>query len=514
MRNAYFQRNILGTGMDKVYFGMTSKMVLTCAILIIVQVFFGIDLCIAQKALSFEETMTIAQSNSPNILRAKLNLERSQESLKAQNASLKSRFSLTVTPFSFDRAREFNPFFSTWNTSETKQSSGLFSISQPIVWTDGTVALQNQLVWRDSYSEFQNERIKTYSNNLYLTYQQPIFTFNRKKLELREVELDMENASLNYQIQSLILEQQVARSFYSAFQRKMSLQVDQEEYLNTEQSFQIIKNKVDAGLAAREELYQAELNLTSSKSKVQDDKVSLDNALDELKQLIGLPLSDEISVVAETSQEPVETDLETAINYGLKNRMELRQRNINIETSKANLVRASATNEFKGNINLTYGFIGNDEQFDNIYDKPTENQQVNLSLEIPIWDWGESDARMKAAQASVSSSKLSLEEERNGIIIGIRKAYRNLQNQEIQIEIAKQNVKIAQLTYDINLERYKNGDLTSMDLNLFQDQLSQKKIGLVNALINYKLALLDLKIQSLWDFERGESVIKNGFNLE
>ncbi len=481
----------------------------TIRFFVIIQTLIGIEVCLAQKVLSFEETMNIARENSPDIQHARLNLERSQESLKAQNATLKSHFSLTIEPFSFSRDRAFDSFYSTWNTTETKQSSGLFSITQPIIWTDGTLALRNQLTWLDSYSEFQDERTKSYSNNLYLTYQQPIFTFNRTKLELREVELEMENASLNYRIRGLILEQQVANSFFSAFQRKMSLQVDQEEYLNTEQSFKIIKNKVDAGLAAREELYQAELNLTSSKSKVQNDKVSLDNVLDELKQLIGLPLSDEITIVAETSQDPVETDLETAINYGLMNRMELRQRNINIETSKANLVHASATNEFKGNINLSYGFIGNDEQIKKIYNTPTENQQVSLSLEIPIWDWGESEARTKAAQASVSSSRLSLEEEKNRIIISIRKAYRNLQNQEIQIEIARQNVKIAQLTYDINLERYKNGDLTSMDLNLFQDQLSQKKIGLVNALINYKLAILDLKIQSLWDFEREEPVIKD-----
>ncbi|NIA31370.1 MAG: TolC family protein, partial [Actinobacteria bacterium] len=77
------------------------------------------------------------------------------------------------------------------------------------------------------------------------------------------------------------------------------------------------------------------------------------------------------------------------------------------------------------------------------------------------------------------------------------------------IEIARQNIKNAQLTYDINLERYKNGDLTSMDLNLYQTQLSEQKLGLVEALINYKLALLDLKIKSLWDFEKNCAVLKS-----
>ena len=114
---------------------------------------------------------------------------------------------------------------------------------------------------------------------------------------------------------------------------------------------------------------------------------------------------------------------------------------------------------------------------------------------------------MKAAEATINNQELSLEDDRNNIIIGIRQAYRELLNLENQIEIARQNVRNAQLTYDINLERYKNGDLTSMDLELFQNQLSEKRMGLVNALINYKIALLNMKIQSLWDFEKDISVV-------
>ncbi|MCB0313530.1 MAG: TolC family protein, partial [Calditrichaeota bacterium] len=312
---------------------------------------------------------------------------------------------------------------------------------------------------------------------------------------------------INYSLQELLLEVQVAQAFYGAFRQKMSLQVSQEEYQNTQRSYQIIENKVSAGLAAREELYQAELNLTSSRSTVQNNQVAMENSLDDFKRLIGMPISEEISVVAEVTQEPVEVNLDKAIEFALKNRQELRQRQINIQSAKANLTRSTAVNEFRGDINLSYGIFGNDEEFSRLYDKPTENQRVSLSLEIPLYDWGERKSRIRAAEVSVESSNLSLEEEKTGIIIDIRKAYRNLENQVIQIEIAQQNVRTAQLTYDINLERYENGDLTSMDLNQFQTQLSAKKIGLVEALINYKLALLDLKVKSLWDFERNQPVL-------
>jgi outer membrane protein TolC len=321
------------------------------------------------------------------------------------------------------------------------------------------------------------------------------------------MKLDLENASLNYSIRELELEQLVAQSFYTSYQNKMSLQVAREDSLNRQQSFMIIKNKVDAGIAAREELYQAELDLTTSQSQLQNEKVNLQNSLDELKRLLGMDIFDEISVVAEISQQTVTVDLEHALTHGLTHRMELRQRDINLAISKANVVRSAATNEFKGNISLSYGVIGQNEQLNMVYDVPTKNQRAVLSFELPVWDWGEQNSRIKASEASVKQTEISSSEERKMIQIGIRRAYRNLKNQALQIEMARQNVKSAQLTYDINLERYENGDLTSMDLNLVQNQLSQRKIGLVNALINYKMALLDIKIESLWDFEKDRPVI-------
>jgi len=82
-----------------------------------------------------------------------------------------------------------------------------------------------------------------------------------------------------------------------------------------------------------------------------------------------------------------------------------------------------------------------------------------------------------------------------------------LQNQLNQIEIAKQSERNAQLTYEINLERYENGDLTGMDLSLYQNQLSSRKLAYAQALLNYKLELLNLKIQTLYDFEKKQPIL-------
>ncbi|MBQ8737404.1 MAG: TolC family protein, partial [Bacteroidaceae bacterium] len=93
------------------------------------------------------------------------------------------------------------------------------------------------------------------------------------------------------------------------------------------------------------------------------------------------------------------------------------------------------------------------------------------------------------------------------IVIAVRKSCLSLRNLEAQIAIAEQSVQNAQLTYDLNAERYRNGELTGMEMNQFQTQLSNQKMSYVSTLINYKLELLNLKIISLYDFENDKHVI-------
>jgi outer membrane protein len=164
-------------------------------------------------------------------------------------------------------------------------------------------------------------------------------------------------------------------------------------------------------------------------------------------------------------------------------------------------------NEFSGSMNLAYGIIGDDKNLLNVFDQPTRNPQVQLSFNIPLFDWGEKKARIQAQEAAIKSAELNLDEQKKQIVIDIRQVFRNLQNQLNQIDIARQSERNAQLTYEINLERYQNGDLTGMDLSLYQNQFSSRKLSYAQALLNYKIELLNLKIQTLYDFEKRQPVL-------
>ncbi len=461
----------------------------------------------AQQMLTLNDAMNIAMKNSPDIIKSELNMTISKENLNAREAATKSLIKFRLTPFTYNQTREFSSFFSAWNTTETKGAGGDLSITQPITLTDGRIGLENRFSYQEVYSSLQDTTTKDYINNLFISYSQPIFTYNKLKMELKQLRLSLENATLSYAIQRLYLERQVTQYFYTVYQRKMSLAVAEDELKNQQTSFDIINSKVEGGLSAREELLQAELNLATSESNLQNAQVELANAKDNFKQYIGMPLNEEFDILTDTSFAKVMVDMEKAIQNGLNTRMELEQREIELKNSQDQLVVAKSTNEFAGNIDLSVGMVGIDPVLADIYNKPTRSPQVTVTLDIPIWDWGVRKSKIKAAEAAIRIDEINLEAERTNVELGIRQTYRSLQNLSMQIDIARQNEKNAQLTYEINLERYKNGDLTSMDLGRYQNQLSEKKMNLANSLISYKLELLNMKIQSLWDFENNISFV-------
>ncbi|MGE5406955.1 MAG: TolC family protein, partial [Methanosarcina sp.] len=379
-----------------------------------------------QQGLTLEQALNVAESNSLTMKRTRLNLIRSQENLNAQNAALKSNFSLTLNPLSYTQNRNFNDLISKWNSIKNTESYGNFTISQPIVMTDARISLINRFGYYDSYSEYNNSTSKGFSNNLSISLDQPLFTYNRTKLSLKELQLALENSQLNYAIQLLALERQVTQAFYFVYQKQQSLDISKKAYLNMQQSYEVSKNKVNAGISPREEMFQAELNLATTKSEFENTQVSLENAKDDFKLLIGMSLYEDILVIPNIAVDTVQVDIAFAIDQGLASRMELRQRKIEIESTQFDLIQTKGLNEFKGSLGLSVGIFGDNEKFKNVYDSPTNNEAVALSLTIPLWDWGERKSRIKATEATINMAEIGLEEEQNNIILDIRKVYRNL----------------------------------------------------------------------------------------
>ncbi len=474
---------------------------------IVFLVLFGMDRLTAQEILTLEKALEIAFEHSPSLIQSKLSLEQRQLNLKAQDASLKSQFSLDVNPFNYTRNNQYDSYNSRWYANESMSSSASLGIRQPIKWTDGTISLINDFSWQDASNRTDNRKNTSFNHNLSLRLEQPLFTYNRTKMQLKELEYALENAKISYAMQELNIEKQVTTQFYNVYQKQKDLNNAREEYNNQKQNYDIIKNKVEADLVAKEELFQAEVNMATSESSVYSAEINYENAKDNFKILLGMPLDEDVMVLPNTGINTIEVNSNDAVRYALEQRMEIRQKQITLEEDVFNIIRAKAENEFKGSISARIGLDALAGKIKNMYDSPTDNEQIGISLNIPIFDWGAKKARVKSSELAMESNQIDFDEQKKNITLEVRQICRNLPTLVRQIDIKKKSIENAEHTYEINLEKYRTGNLTGMELQQYQTQLTNAKQEYTNALISYKLELLNLKIQTLWDFENNKSYL-------
>lgn len=462
-----------------------------------------------ERHLTINDALQIASISSPRLRISYLNLQKYEQNVIAQKASMKSQFSFNFNPVNYSKDRRFDNRLSQWYTNESFSTSGVFKMEQPLSFSDGTISLINNFSWLNNQSDVgsMSNSNQSFKNNLYLELNQPLFTYNRRKMKSKGIKNDYENALISYALQKLNTEKNISTQFYSVYMAQQNLEISKNEFENAQKSYEIIRDKVESDLSAKEELFQAEINRSSAESELEQKRVSLQNILDVFKKTLGLSLDEKIVVDEVIDIKKVSIDLEKAIDNGLHTRLELRQREITTQDLKFQLVRTKALNEFKGSLSLSVGMTGNDENFDRLYHTPTTSPAVALTYSIPIFDWGENKARVKAQLKSMEVNEINAKEEIIDVELDIRKTYRNLMNLERQIDIAKKNVENSKHTYDLNLIKYREGDLSGMDINQFQNQLSNKRIQYSSTLINYHLELLNLKILSLFDFEKNKQVV-------
>ncbi|MCC8173900.1 MAG: TolC family protein [Odoribacter sp.] len=461
----------------------------------------------AQRILTLQDALNIAFENSSSLIQSQISLQQNELNLKAQEASLKSQFSLDVNPFTYSRNRVYDSYNSVWYDSKTMSSSASLGIVQPVKWTDGTIALYNDFQWQDASNVSSSQNNTSFSHDISLRITQPIFTYNRTKIQLRELELSLENARISFALQQLSIEQSVTSNFYNVYQQQQSLIIAQEEYKNQYQNYEIIRNKVEAGLVVREELFQAEVNLATSESSINSQEMNYENSKDNFKILLGMPLEEDFAVLPDTSVHAVFVNPIDAVKYALDQRLELRQRDIELERDLFSITRAKAENEFSGSISARVGLNALGGKVGNMYDHPRDNEQIGVTLSIPIFDWGARKARIRSSKLSLESDEINLDQQKREIIVSVTQITRSIPIRISQIEIARKGVENAERAYDINMEKYRNGNLTGIELQQYQTQLTSARQQYTSAIIDYKTELLNLKIQSLWDFETNKSYL-------
>lgn len=476
--------------------------------------FLTLSTLFAQKThtLSLDKALEVAQERSYRIRYLKENFKIAQAQLTAATNSFKTQVHLNLTTPDYRETVGQLPDSSGINYFTIKQVNyaANLTISQPLP-TDGHIFIQSGI---DHNQDFRNKK-NDFKLSTRIGFEQPIeafFTYNKILNNLKNAELQYELQNRRLTRTKLDLNYETSQAFYSYFSaietekiRKQTL--DQQTESNT-----LAQNKYKAGVIAEVEALQMEVDLAEAHNNYDLARQMVESTGNNLKQLLAIPLQDAITLETDLSFKIIDVNLSKALEYGLKNRLEIREREIAWEQAQIEIDRTRLGGQITGKISAFYDLTGLSQQDDtnplgDILDasykefkNSPRNKGVAFSISIPIWDWGVNDARVDVALARLRQADLQKEEAMIDVEKDIRNTVNNLKSSLKRLQLLEKNIAVAERSFMISKNRYSNGEINSQSLALDRNRLTQAHQSRLTALINYKLLLEDITRKTFYDF--------------
>ena len=469
--------------------------------------------------LSLEESIEIAKKQSHSIQVLLQDKIIAENELKATTARLKTNVSMSLNlPQYTESVREWEDstgisFFSV----KSLRNTGNLYISQPLP-TDGTITLSTGLA---SITDYNTDKRATTFNTL-VGFNQPLNSFwgyNSIRSELKRVRLNYERTNKFLKREELNLEYIVSNSYYELLMYQKGADISKMNLEKLTEAYEISKNKFEAGLIREVENLQNEVDLAEAENSYDVSIQRLQASTNLFKRLLGLELDANITLKSELSSYILlNIDPEKAVKMAIQNRLEIRDREIQIELQKLQISRqksegmpqASLTASWErigiSNLNTSEAFSNSvSHTWDDLRYRPS-NYMVGLRLNIPIIDWGRNRSLVRAAEARQAQYILNKTDQEREIEVEVRNLVENIRTTLSRLKMLEKNVGVAERSYTITLQRYTDGDIDSQALALERARLNSAQNNHLTAFVNYQLLLSDLTRKTFYNFQNDSPV--------
>lgn len=467
--------------------------------------------------LDLNKCLDIAKEKSYEMLILQENLNVAGYELKAATNKFKTNIDLALTIPNYVESIE------SWDTggglsyysNKKLQYASSLNVTQPLP-TDGYLYINSGVLNVDDFNADTN----SLRLNTRFGFRQPLDAF----YSYNNIQAEFKKANLNYELwqkrllrTELDLVYKVSAAFYNLVSAKEQLSIASMNKERQKASFEVASNKYNAGLIRETEALQMEIDLGAAENSYDLSSVNYIARKNDLKKVLGMSLQDSISVTGDFDYTDVFVDVEKAVQLGFDNRLEIREREIEIELSDIQIKKRKADRFVKGDITAYYDFIGvgydnlGTPAFDNAYQdmqlRPG-NRGLALNIYIPILDWGVNKSLQRAAEATQQGQRYNLELDKVSIETDIRNLVNHLHSSLNRLKLLERNVQLAERNFEISTARFNNGGIDAQTLALDRVRLNDAYLSRLEAYISYRLLLSDLSRKTFYDFENNVALVR------
>lgn len=477
--------------------------------------------------LTLNDAIALALEKSYDARAYRLNLLRAEQDVNAARGRFKTNVNLLLESPNFqEQVQDIRIPYEVpqFNTTGTLRWRSQLVISQPLP-TDGRISLRSD-IYQVRESVFRDQLDLTVKNKRFyssfrLDFRQPLFVPNTLKLRMERANLDQEQAQHEFTRTQLEVVYRVTEDFYGLYNSTRRVEIAREAVEQQDQLYKLARQKYEAGLIPEVEALQMEVDLAQSRNALLEAGGILSRMAGQFKLTVGLPIDEEMTVKTDFTVKEFPVDEERAIKHGLRYRAEVRQREIERRLAEITLRETDARSAIRGEIGAYYDLTGISDpylaysssinrlvrsSFSDLQHRP-HNRGIQFTLSVPLWDSGVNHAEVASAQTVLQSSELDIQENERTVIQQIRSVIIRFRETIARLDALKRSEEVALRGYQISLARFDNGDITSLELALNRNRLTQARQDYLDAYIQYQLAVADMKRQTLYDWENDRSLV-------
>jgi outer membrane protein TolC len=470
---------------------------------------FGLFLSISinsQKLITLEQAINIAQKNSPDY---KALLNQNQASywrFRRFKADFLPQLSFDATLPQFRNSVNritLDDGSDDFRRSNQIRFDGSLSLNQNIALTGGTLSVSSQLerVNRFEPNESTGFAVIPFS----LNYRQNSLFYNRFKWQKKIEPLFYEEARRNFVEKMEQISLNTCRRYFALLKAQVQSRIAKSNYSNQDTLFQISKGRFKMGKIAENDLLQIELSVLDSENNVISNNINFKRSSQNLSRYLDLDTENlHLSVPKELTSFTV--TLEKALEEAKANRkavIEFRRRRLQAEQ---NVAEVKGDNRLRMSLRANFGVSQQGEAFNDLFQDFNQQQNVVVSLGIPILDWGVSKSRRKLVEANKDLEINNIEVAKQQFEQEIYLHVLNWQNQRNILKTTKKAQEIGIRRYEITKKRFILGKITITDLNLALQEKDRSVLRYLNSLEKFWTDYYTLRRLTLYDFIKNEKI--------
>ena len=323
-----------------------------------------------------------------------------------------------------------------------------------------------------------------------VNFNQTIYDFGKTA---KSVSLEKEGKELNRQSVEQVkqkLSQVVIGNYYSLVYLQEAIKIKNEQLNTLNEHLQFVKKKQETGSATQYEILTTEVRISTIENQKTDLETARKVQLCQLNLLMGQPQSTSQQVKNDVVEPINNLQSDSLISKAMQNRDEMKLANEKAKLASLRYSLTGSQNNAVFNAFLSGGVRNGYTPY--LYD-PKANFVAGVGVRIPIFDGKRNKYNLIEAKSAIQINDEETEIARRSIVNEVVEGEANVKAAHQKVTQGELQLKQATQAYSLAKVRFESGVITNLELLDGSTSLSESRLMLLKAKIDYTVNLYKLK---------------------